>query len=98
MTDTGAREIGSACGSITLLPPIQRREHPEAHARQETVTNCHLRAEKVVDWVVPPGNTACGIRVTARLARPGREVRPAAAPGSAAQVAQHRQHPPVIGI
>ena len=34
------------------------REHLEAHARQETVTNCHLRAEQVVEWATMGGARA----------------------------------------
>jgi 5-methylthioadenosine/S-adenosylhomocysteine deaminase len=37
------------------------REHLEAHARQETVTNCHLRAEDVVDWATRGGAKALGL-------------------------------------
>ena len=34
------------------------REHLEAHAKQETVTNHHLRAEQVVDWATRGGSRA----------------------------------------
>jgi 5-methylthioadenosine/S-adenosylhomocysteine deaminase len=34
------------------------REHLEAHARQETITNHHLRAEQVVDWATRGGSRA----------------------------------------
>jgi cytosine/adenosine deaminase-related metal-dependent hydrolase len=34
------------------------REHLEAHAGQETVTNHHLRAEQVVDWATRGGSRA----------------------------------------
>jgi 5-methylthioadenosine/S-adenosylhomocysteine deaminase len=34
------------------------REHLEAHARQDTVTNHHLRAEQVVDWATRGGSRA----------------------------------------
>jgi 5-methylthioadenosine/S-adenosylhomocysteine deaminase len=37
------------------------REHLEAHARQETVTNHHLRAENVVDWATRGGSRALGM-------------------------------------
>ena len=37
------------------------REHLEAHARQETVTNHHLRAEHVVDWATRGGSRALGL-------------------------------------
>lgn len=37
------------------------REHLEAHAHQETVTHCHLRAEQVVDWATRGGARALGL-------------------------------------
>ena len=44
----------------TTLGADRSREHLEAHARQETVTNCHLRAEEVVDWATRGGARALG--------------------------------------
>ncbi|ACU54926.1 amidohydrolase [Acidimicrobium ferrooxidans DSM 10331] len=37
------------------------REHLEAHARNETVTNHHLRAEHVVEWATIGGARALGL-------------------------------------
>ncbi|WP_433689160.1 amidohydrolase family protein [Micromonospora carbonacea] len=37
------------------------REHLDAHARQETVTHAHLRAEHVVDWATRGGSRALGM-------------------------------------
>jgi 5-methylthioadenosine/S-adenosylhomocysteine deaminase len=37
------------------------REHLEAHARQETVTHAHLRAEDVVAWATRGGAAALGL-------------------------------------
>jgi len=37
------------------------REHLEAHGRQDTVTNSHLRAEHVVDWATRGGARALGL-------------------------------------
>ena len=37
------------------------RDHLEAHARQETVTHVHLRAEHVVDWTTRGGSKALGL-------------------------------------
>jgi 5-methylthioadenosine/S-adenosylhomocysteine deaminase len=45
----------------TTLGADRSREHLEAHARQETVTNCHLRAEDVVDWATRGGSKALGL-------------------------------------
>jgi 5-methylthioadenosine/S-adenosylhomocysteine deaminase len=45
----------------TTLGADRSREHLEAHGRQETVTNCHLRAEDVVDWATRGGAKALGL-------------------------------------
>jgi 5-methylthioadenosine/S-adenosylhomocysteine deaminase len=37
------------------------REHMEAHGRQDTVTNSHLRAEHVVEWATRGGARALGL-------------------------------------
>ena len=37
------------------------REHLEPHARGETVTNCHLRADQVVEWATLGGARALGL-------------------------------------
>jgi cytosine/adenosine deaminase-related metal-dependent hydrolase len=42
----------------TTLGADRSREHLEAHARQETVTNHRLRAEQVVDWATRGGSRA----------------------------------------
>jgi len=45
----------------TTLGADRAREHLEAHGNQETVTNCHLRAEEVVDWATRGGSKALGL-------------------------------------
>ena len=45
----------------TTLGADRSREHLEAHARQDTVTNHHLRAEQVVDWATRGGSRALGM-------------------------------------
>ena len=45
----------------TTLGADRSREHLEAHAKQETVTNHHLRAEQVVDWATRGGSKALGM-------------------------------------
>jgi 5-methylthioadenosine/S-adenosylhomocysteine deaminase len=45
----------------TTLGADRSREHLEAHGRQETVTNCHLRAEDVVEWATRGGSRALGM-------------------------------------
>lgn len=37
------------------------REHLEAHAKGETVTNCKLRADQVVEWATRGGSKALGL-------------------------------------
>jgi len=44
----------------TTLGADRSREHLEAHARGETVTHTHLRAEQVVDWATRGGARALG--------------------------------------
>jgi len=45
----------------TTLGADRSREHFEAHARQDTVTHLHLRAEQVVDWATRGGSKALGM-------------------------------------
>ena len=49
------------CAMRTTLGADRSREHLEAHAKQETVTNHHLRAEQVVDWATRGGSRALGM-------------------------------------
>ena len=44
----------------TTLGADRSREHLEAHAKGETVTHMHLRAEHVVDWATRGGARALG--------------------------------------
>src|ERR671920_547788 len=44
----------------TTLGADRSREHHEAHAKEETVTHHHLRAEHVVDWATRGGARAIG--------------------------------------
>jgi 5-methylthioadenosine/S-adenosylhomocysteine deaminase len=46
------------CAMRSTLGADRSREHLEAHAKQETVTNHHLRAEQVVDWATRGGSRA----------------------------------------
>ena len=49
------------CAMRSTLGADRSREHLEAHAKQETVTNHHLRAEQVVDWSTRGGSKALGM-------------------------------------
>ncbi len=57
----------------TTLGADRSREHLEAHARQETVTNCHLRAEDVVDWATRGGAKALGLDSVVGSLEPGKK-------------------------
>jgi len=54
----------------TTLGADRSREHLEAHAKGETVTQVHLRAEHVVDWATRGGARALG-RDDLGVLRPG---------------------------
>src|SRR3954452_24723007 len=49
------------------------REHFEAHAKGETVTNCHLRAEHVVEWATMGGARALGLDGVVGSLEPGKK-------------------------
>jgi 5-methylthioadenosine/S-adenosylhomocysteine deaminase len=49
------------CAMRSTLGADRSREHLEAHAKQETVTNHFLRAEQVVDWSTRGGSRALGM-------------------------------------
>ncbi len=51
----------------TTLGADRSREHLEAHAVGDTVTNVHLRAEHVVDWATRGGARALGREELGRL-------------------------------
>jgi 5-methylthioadenosine/S-adenosylhomocysteine deaminase len=52
----------------TTLGADRSREHLEAHAKGETVTHVHLRAEHVVDWATRGGARALGRDDLGRIA------------------------------
>jgi 5-methylthioadenosine/S-adenosylhomocysteine deaminase len=45
----------------STLGADRSREHLEAHAKGETVTHCHLRADQVVSWATRGGAEALGL-------------------------------------
>src|ERR1700710_1513642 len=49
------------CAMRSTLGADRSREHLQAHAKAETVTNHHLRAEQVVDWATRGGSKALGM-------------------------------------
>jgi cytosine/adenosine deaminase-related metal-dependent hydrolase len=57
----------------TTLGADRSREHLEAHGKQETVTNCHLRAEDVVDWATRGGAKALGLDSVVGSLEPGKK-------------------------
>jgi cytosine/adenosine deaminase-related metal-dependent hydrolase len=61
------------CAMRATLGADRSREHLEAHARQETVTNHHLRAEQVVDWATRGGSRALGMAALVGSLEPGKK-------------------------
>ncbi|HUC57798.1 MAG TPA: amidohydrolase family protein [Streptosporangiaceae bacterium] len=49
------------------------REHMNAHDKQETVTNHHLRAERVVEWATRGGARALGLDSVVGSLEPGKK-------------------------
>ena len=61
------------CAMRSTLGADRSREHLEAHAKQETVTNHHLRAEQVVDWATRGGSKALGMDDRIGSLEPGKK-------------------------
>jgi cytosine/adenosine deaminase-related metal-dependent hydrolase len=57
----------------TTLGADRSREHLEAHAKQQTVTNHHLRAEHVVDWATRGGSRALRMDSLVGSLEPGKK-------------------------
>ncbi|WP_436534873.1 amidohydrolase family protein [Actinoplanes sp. HUAS TT8] len=57
----------------TTLSADRSREHLEAHAQQQTITNHHLRAEQVVDWATRGGARSLGMDSQVGALTPGRQ-------------------------
>ncbi|WP_430502461.1 amidohydrolase family protein [Micromonospora trifolii] len=57
----------------STLGADRSREHLEAHAKQETITHCHLRAEQVVEWATRGGARALGMDAMIGALTPGRQ-------------------------
>jgi 5-methylthioadenosine/S-adenosylhomocysteine deaminase len=57
----------------STLGADRSREHLEAHAQQETVTNHHLRAEQVVDWATRGGSKALRLDSQVGSLEPGKQ-------------------------
>jgi cytosine/adenosine deaminase-related metal-dependent hydrolase len=61
------------CAMRATLGADRSREHLEAHANQETVTNHHLRAEHVVEWATRGGSRALGMDSLIGSLEPGKK-------------------------
>jgi cytosine/adenosine deaminase-related metal-dependent hydrolase len=60
--DTSVWQSGDLFSAMrATLGADRSREHLEAHSRNETVTNHHLRAEQVVEWATRGGAKALGL-------------------------------------
>jgi cytosine/adenosine deaminase-related metal-dependent hydrolase len=57
----------------STLGADRSREHLEAHARRETVTNHYLRAEQVVDWATRGGSRALRLDSVIGSLEPGKQ-------------------------
>jgi 5-methylthioadenosine/S-adenosylhomocysteine deaminase len=61
------------CAMRSTLGADRSREHLEAHAKQETVTNHHLRAQEVVEWATRGGSRALGMDALIGSLEPGKK-------------------------
>jgi 5-methylthioadenosine/S-adenosylhomocysteine deaminase len=61
------------CAMRSTMGADRSREHLEAHARGDTVTNHHLRAEEVVDWSTRGGAKALGMDSLIGSLEPGKK-------------------------
>ena len=57
----------------STLGADRSREHLEAHALGDTVTNCHLRADQVVEWATRGGADALGMGDLVGTLEPGKK-------------------------
>jgi cytosine/adenosine deaminase-related metal-dependent hydrolase len=57
----------------STLGADRSREHLEAHAKGQTITNCHLRADQVVEWATRGGARALGLDAVVGRLEPGRK-------------------------
>ena len=72
--DTSVWQSGDLFSAMrATLGADRSREHLEAHAKGDTVTNCHLRAEQVVEWATRGGAEALGLGDVVGSLDPGKK-------------------------
>ncbi len=72
--DTSVWQSGDLFSAMrSTLGADRSREHLEAHAKNETVTNCHLHADQVVEWATRGGAEALGMGDLVGSLEPGKK-------------------------
>ena len=72
--DTSVWQSGDLFSAMrATLGADRSREHLEAHAKDETITHCHLHADQVVEWATRGGAEALGMGDLVGSLEPGKK-------------------------